>query len=61
VLRGQENLLVAGERLFERPDGRFPPDGVICCGKMTMSRTGIIGTRRTSCFSRLNMQALSLS
>src|SRR5215469_3065359 len=33
-------------------------NGVICCGKMTMSRTGIIGTRFTSCFSRLNMQVL---
>jgi hypothetical protein len=31
--------------------------GVICCGKMTMSRTGIIGTRFISCFSRVNMQA----
>src|SRR5271170_4953160 len=30
-------------------------NGVICCGKMTMSRTGIIGTRFISCFSRLNI------
>src|SRR6476660_2027162 len=32
-------------------------NGVICCGKMTMSRTGIIGTRFISCFSRLNIRA----
>src|SRR5271165_774914 len=32
-------------------------NGVICCGKMTISRTGIIGTRFKSCFSRLNMRA----
>src|SRR5438309_2097104 len=30
--------------------------GVICCGKITMSRTGIIGTRFISCFSRLNIR-----
>src|SRR3974377_2554779 len=35
-------------------------NGVICCGKMTMSRTGIMGTRFISCFSRLNMQAPEL-
>src|SRR6202007_2454475 len=35
-------------------------NGVICCGKMTMSRTGIIGTRFISCFSRLNMRAPGL-
>src|SRR5713226_5945107 len=32
-------------------------NGVICCGKMTMSRTGIMGTRLISCFSRLNIKA----
>src|SRR5258708_17273837 len=32
-------------------------NGVICCGKMTISRTGIIGTRLISCFSRLNIKA----
>src|SRR5579864_4533441 len=32
-------------------------NGVICWGKMTMSRTGIIGTRFNSCFSRLNIKA----
>src|SRR5208282_3756279 len=32
--------------------------GVICCGKITMSRTGIMGTRFISCFSRVNIQAL---
>src|SRR5208283_1764580 len=32
-------------------------NGVICCGKITISRTGIIGTRFISCFSRVNMQA----
>src|SRR5258708_25161177 len=32
-------------------------NGVICCGKMTMSRTGIIGTRFISCFSRVNIQS----
>src|SRR6266853_668993 len=31
--------------------------GVICCGKITISRTGIIGTRFISCFSRLNIRA----
>src|SRR5712692_1764404 len=30
-------------------------NGVICCGKMTMSRTGIMGTRFISCFSRVNI------
>src|SRR5579864_3251645 len=35
-------------------------NGVICCGKMTISRTGIIGTRFISCFSRVNMQAPEL-
>src|SRR5262249_17448436 len=35
-------------------------NGVICCGKMTMSRTGIMGTRFISCFSRVNMQAPEL-
>src|SRR5580700_10574030 len=34
--------------------------GVICCGKMTMSRTGIMGTRFNSCFSRLNIRAPEL-
>ena len=29
--------------------------GCIICGKITMSRTGIIGTRFTSLFSLLNM------
>src|SRR5713226_1716936 len=33
-------------------------NGVIICGKMTMSRTGIIGTRFNSVFSRLNMFSL---
>src|SRR6266849_8982719 len=32
-------------------------NGVICCGKMTMSRTGIMGTRFISCFSRVNIQS----
>src|SRR5277367_6049317 len=36
-------------------------NGVICCGKMTMSRTGIIGTRFNSCFSRLNMGPLNFT
>src|SRR6476646_3752265 len=31
--------------------------GVICCGKMTISRTGIMGTRFNSCFSRVNIGA----
>src|SRR5205807_6462784 len=35
-------------------------NGVICCGKMTISRTGIIGTRLISCFSRVNMRAPEL-
>ena len=30
-------------------------NGCIICGKMTMSRTGIMGTRFNSFFSRLNM------
>src|ERR1700687_5828938 len=34
--------------------------GVICCGKMTMSRTGIMGTRFISCFSRVNIRAPEL-
>src|SRR5712664_533888 len=32
-------------------------NGVICCGKITMSRTGIMGTRFISCFSRVNIRA----
>src|SRR5216684_912143 len=32
--------------------------GDIICGKMTVSRTGIIGTRFNSLFSRLNMFSL---
>src|SRR5215469_7802555 len=35
-------------------------NGVICCGKMTISRTGIIGMRFISCFSRVNIQAPEL-
>src|ERR1700691_3143544 len=39
-----------------RTDASRPTmNGVIICGKMTISRTGIIGTRLTSSFSRLNM------
>src|SRR5260370_17747565 len=36
---------------------RLTMNGVICCGKMTMSRTGIMGTRFISCFSRVNIQS----
>src|SRR5271163_2774095 len=36
-------------------------NGVICCGKMTISRTGIMGTRFNSCFSRLNMGPLNFT
>src|SRR5258708_14365620 len=32
-------------------------NGVIWCGKITMPRTGIIGTRFISCFSRVNIQS----
>src|SRR6202008_3647480 len=32
-------------------------NGVICCGKITISRTGIIGTRFISCFSLVNIRA----
>ena len=35
-------------------------NGTICCGKMTISRTGIIGTRLSSIFSRLNMVTLKI-
>src|SRR5450755_4565822 len=36
-------------------------NGVICCGKITISRTGIIGTRFSSCFSRVNIGPLKFS
>jgi hypothetical protein len=31
--------------------------GLICCGKITISRTGIMGTVLVSLFSRLNMDS----
>ena len=53
MLRGQKNLLVAGQRFFQRAHGSFAShdERVIMCGKITMSRTGIMGTRFTSSFS----------
>src|SRR5713226_8670696 len=35
-------------------------NGTICCGNMTISRTGIMGTRLSSIFSRLNMVTLKI-
>jgi hypothetical protein len=53
VLSGEKNLFVASARtLASRPTMK----GVICCGKMTISRTGIMGTRFISCFSLLNIR-----
>src|SRR2546430_8313174 len=58
---GIRDLTVTGVQTCALPISSRPTiNGVICCGKMTMSRTGIIGTRLISCFSRVNMGAPEL-
>jgi len=60
MLRGQENLLVAGKSLFKRTDAGFASDDerrhLLREDNHVAHR--IMGTRFISCFSRLNIRPL---
>jgi len=57
VLSGEKDLLVAGQRFFQSPQGTFPADDerIHHLREDHQVASGIIGTRFNSLFSRLNM------